>query len=285
MTQPKQITPSAQAILDEWNKRSGFALEMRVMQTLQRCGFECTHGLTYSDPKTKIDRQFDLRAIRVRGNTCMRLAVECKEISLHCPLVFGRVPRDITEAGHQLVVSTEQDLDVSGMPKGIAFQRHAMVVDQRADESMYVAGALVAKGYMQVSGNSRNGPDELYSRLAQAIASASDHVDEAHEDYRRTETATCMTFILPLTVLPDGMLWAIDHDVDGKLVDGPVAVDAIEYAIHNTIPGPLMNGSAYRVTHLEVVTESGLSRRLEYLTGAAGQRAVFRRELLAKASL
>ena len=104
MTKPQEKTPSAEFILGEWNNRSGFALEMRVMQALRWAGCECTHGLTYTDPKTKMDRQFDLRATRVRGNTCMRLAVECKELSPQCPLVFGRVPRDMTEAGHQLVV-------------------------------------------------------------------------------------------------------------------------------------------------------------------------------------
>ena len=228
-------------------------------------------------------RQFDLRATRVRGNTCMRLAVECKELSPQCPLVFGRVPRDMTEAGHQLVVSAEKDLDTSGMPNGIAFQRHALVVNQLADESMYAAGDLVAKGYMQVSGNSRNGPDELYSRLSQAIASASDHVDEAHEDYRRTESPVCMTFILPLVVVPDGRLWAIDHDENGNRVNGPVPVEAVEYAIHKTIPGHLLNGSPYKVTHLEVVTEVGLSRRLEHLSSDAGQRAMFLRQFVAKA--
>ncbi len=283
MSQPKETSPSAEAILDEWNSRSGFALEMRAMKALRRLGFECMHGLTYSDPTTKTDRQFDLRVTRVRGNTCMRLAVECKDITPQCPLVFGRIPRDITEAGHQLVVSTEQDLDTSGIPKGVALERHAMAVDQVADESMYAARDLVAKGYMQVGGKQKNGPDELYSRLAQAIASASDHVDEAHEDYRRTETASCMTFILPLVVVPDGRLWAIDHDEDGNRVKGPLPVDAIEYAIHKMIPGPLLNGSPYRVTHLEVVTEHGLARRLEYLLSDAGQRAVFRRELVAKA--
>jgi hypothetical protein len=283
MTKPRETTPSAEAILGEWNNRSGFALEMRVMQALRRAGWECTHGLTYSDPKTKLDRQFDLRATRVRGNTCMRLAIECKEVSPQYPLVFGLVPRDTTEAGHQLVVSSEKDLVTSDMPKGIALQRHALVANQLADESLYAAGAFVAKGYMQVSGNSRNGPDELYSRLAQAIASASDHVDEAHEDYRRTETPICMTFILPLVVVPDGGLWAIDHDEDGNRANGPVPVDAIEYGIHKTIPGPLLNGSPYNVTHLEVVTERGLERRLEYLSSDAGQRAVFLRQLVAKA--
>lgn len=283
MKKPQETPPSADAILGEWNNRSGFALEMRVMQALRRAGYECTHGLTYSDPKTKVDRQFDLRATRVRGNTCMRLAVECKEISAQYPLVFGRVPRDITEAGHQLVVSAEKDLDTTGMPKGIALERHAMVVNQLADESLYAAGDHVAKGYMQVSGNSKNGPDELYSRLAQAIASASDHVDEAHEEYRRTGTAVCMTFILPLVVVPDGRLWAIDHDEDGNRVKSPAPVDAIEYGIHKTIPGPMLNGSPYKVTHLEVVTESGLDRRLEYLSSDAGQRAVFLRQLVAKA--
>lgn len=84
---------------------SDFSFEIRVLNSLVKCGFACEHGGTYDDPVTQKPRQFDIRATQCFGNRFVRLAVECKNIRDASPLLVSCVPRAPEDAFHEIVAS------------------------------------------------------------------------------------------------------------------------------------------------------------------------------------
>jgi hypothetical protein len=276
---PTQLTP--QLIKDQFEKRSGFALEMRTLRALTEAGFECQHGLLYVDPVTDLDRQFDLRAVAYRKRCCIRLAVECKGVREGHPLVFGRLPRTPEESQHQVLVSSADDLDPGQPHKPPIYEKHAKAETLYGSESLYLPDKPVAKTYLHYSTSPKNEPDEIHVRWMQAVASSSDLLFSAHDEYSRMEVDDCATFILPMVVVPEGSLWVIDYGVSGDELGEPKQEERVEFAIFKTVSGPKLYGDNLLLTHLEFVTEQGLLSRIEFLLSPEGLRAVFPKAYLA----
>lgn len=280
MSKPHPTPPTPELIKDQFEKRSGFALEMRTLRALREAGFDCQHGLLYVDPVTDLDRQFDLRAVAYRKRCCIRLAVECKGVREGHPLVFGRLPRSPEESQHQVLVSSADDLDPRQPHKLPIYEKHAKAETLYGTESLYLPEKPVAKTYLHYSPSPKNEPDEIHVRWMQAVASSSDLLFSAHDEYTRMEVDDCATFILPMVVVPDGSLWVIDYAASGKPLGEPKPEERVEFAIFKTVSGPKMYGEDLRLSHLEFVTEQGLLSRIRFLLGPEGLRAVFPKEFL-----
>jgi hypothetical protein len=241
----------------------------------RRVSFDCQHGLLYVDPVTDLDRQFDLRAVAYRKRCCVRLAVECKGVREGHPLVFGRLPRSPEEAQHQVLVSSTKDLGPGRSHKAPIDEQHAKAQMVFGAESLYPPDHFVAKTYMHYSSNHKNEPDEIHVRWMQAVASSTDLLTSAHDEYKRMEVDECVTFILPLVVVPDGSLWVIDYAPSGEVLADPQQTDAVEFAIFKSLSGPKLYGEDYLLSHLEFVTEHGLDSRIRFLLSPEGLRTVF----------
>jgi hypothetical protein len=281
VSQQHSAAPTPEDIRGQFEQRSGFALEMRTLQALKAAGFDCQHGLLYTDPVTDCDRQFDLRAVARRRRCCIRLAVECKGVRESNPLVFGRLPRTPEESLHQILVSSATDLEPSQSIKAPVFEKHAAAETLHGSESLYLPDRPVAKAYLHYSQNHKNEPDEIYKRWMQAVASSSDLLLSAHDEYTRMEVAECATFILPMVVVPEGSLWVIDYASSGEIMGDPQQATQVEFAISKTVSGPKMYGEDYLISHLEFVTEQGLVSRIQFLLRPDGLRSVFPKRYLA----
>jgi hypothetical protein len=273
------LTP--QLIKDQFEQRSGFALEMRTLQALKAESFDCQHGLLYVDPVTDRDRQFDLRAVAYRKRCCIRLAVECKGVREGNPLVFGRLPRSPEESRHQVLVSSANDLDPGPAVKAPIYEKHAKAETLFGKESLYLPDQPVAKTYLHYSTGNSKDPDEIHVRWMQAVASSSDLLVSAHDEYTRMEIDECATFILPMVVVPEGSLWVIDYASSGEPLGDPRQENRVEFAIFKSVSGPKLYGEDYLLSHLEFVTEKGLHSRIQFLLSPEGLRAVFPRSYLA----
>ena len=65
--------------------------------------------------------------------------------------------------------------------------------------------------------------------------------------------------VLPIVVVPDGMLWTVVLDLDGKRQAGPQKAERCSFYVgHAYSAGSVMSGVSFTISHLEFVTLSGL---------------------------
>jgi hypothetical protein len=85
-------------------EEADFGFEMRVLHRLRELGYDYAPSGTYRDPVTDKMRQFDIRASIITKHTLLSLAVECKNIRTHNPLLISAVPRTTGEAFHDRIL-------------------------------------------------------------------------------------------------------------------------------------------------------------------------------------
>ncbi|MEP5731778.1 MAG: hypothetical protein ABJL67_20655 [Sulfitobacter sp.] len=247
---------------------SDFAFELRVLRMLIAKGADCEHGGQYRDPDTKKYREFDIRLRLTRGATTVSAAVECKAIGGHFPLLVSTVPRSAAEAYHQVfkyrpVERTPREpfnIPRVELPEGMQGTR----ID---DSCLYSVRSPVGKSTAQVGRRETKTRDlhandsEFFEKWSQALQSLDDLVEEIgdkefiHAIWNgREHTALA----LPIVVVPNGCLWSVGYDHDGQRTAPPAQVSRVSIYIgrsyHNGFPG-----SSLDVSHLEVMTEAGLS--------------------------
>jgi len=248
---------------DFLSNESDFAFEMRVLHKLRTLEFECEHGGTYEDPITQKRRQFDIRAKLVREIYDLRLAVECKNLRESSPLLVHAVKRRVDEAFHHLVVHPTRE--------------QWRIVPVESYESTYEPGQFVGKSTDQVArkddGEFKRSDAEAFDKMMQAVNSAGDAVESAVRVGRALDT---IISIIPMLVLPDGMLWQVDYADDGKQIGEPKQVDYCPFFINH--PWQVVREASppyapYRLSHLEIVTFSGVMTRAasHLLAQAPGQ--------------
>jgi len=242
---PRSI--SAPDLAEFVEQGSDFSFEMLVLRTLRRLGFDCSHGGTYQDPVTQKGRQFDIHAERLVGESHVALAVECKNIQEHAPLMLSTVPRTSAEAFHQLMYS----------PHNSPFKRTR---SESGDRSFYLPGLPVAKRIDQVSRNQSgvltSDDSATWEKLSQAVNSCHGLIERhAHPP------SSLVTAIVPVLVVPPQRLWRVDYDANGQLTHQPHLVAQVELFLDRTwtVPGyPGTGGMSYRLSHLEILTFDAL---------------------------
>lgn len=192
---------------------SDFSFEMQVLKKLRDLGLTCEHGGLYEDPVTKKPREFDIRAFHRTGACYIRLAIECKNLSDHFPLLVSSVPRVQAEAFHDFLVLAEPR--TTGDPR--AQRLRALGSD------LYPARGLVVKSTAQVGRvDSKEAPisasdSEVYEKWGQALASAHDLVLAAARDASEDHSGQpSFAAVVPVLVVPNDRLWEVSFDENGK---------------------------------------------------------------------
>jgi len=236
--------------------RSDFEFEMKVLKKLTELGFTCHHAGTYSDPVTSKLRQFDIRAHRHWENRTLFLAVECKLIVPGNPLVVSRGPRRIAESFHEVLFHRPREREVNRILLMESDWKNYRI---RNPKSVYVAKDLVGKRMDQVShdgkGGFNSGDKEVFDKFSQATSSSCDLVWQAMSG--PVESAN---IVVPVVVVPDDVLWCIDYEEDGSHSGAPHLVQNTEFFV--SISWTVGSGTfsvRYWISHLEIVTYSGLS--------------------------
>ncbi len=278
MARLKEAEVSPKDLTEYLDTSSDFAFELKVQQQLVRHGFDCEHGGTYEDPISGKLRQFDLRARRKYGYARVALAVECKQLRPHFPLMVLRVPRRNEESFHEvlLIVDPEKhDIDEAQSIMVPAFQRYAKNLRVAPTQCLYEAKTPVGKSCTQV-GRDANGAivansSEAFEKWSQAISSARGLVDYECADIPSNKEGWILSMVLPVMVVPDDRLWSADFDQDGKLVSGPDRTNRCPYLLNAVATGgDQLRSTSYTISHVEFVTTTGLDWLLDQFGGDRG---------------
>jgi hypothetical protein len=240
---------------------SDFAFEMRVLGQLRALGFECTHSGTYSDPVTDKIRQFDIRATKRESNSTLALAVECKNLRPNNPLLLSAVPRSAAESFHDLIVWDRQSYITPQSVRSVT--GHA---------SAYRPGEMVGKKTDQVgrepSGTLVSNDEATFEKLNQAVNSCRDLVHE----YLRDPSPPLVRAIVPLLVVPPGLLWEVDYSPDGNLETKARLVRRAALFLNHAWSEDFGVDTkiSYRLSHIDLATLDALPGIMATYFGAGG---------------
>ncbi len=250
-------------LIEYLNTSSDFAFELRCLEHLSKLGFDCQHGGSYTDPVTKKPRQFDIRAQKSQESRCVRCAIECKNLSESFPLLVMCVPRAQGESFHDLILSYHPDMVKQSYAEIPACKKNSETRRVNQPYSVYVVGEPVGKSCVQVGkgkdGSVTGNDAEVFAKWSQALASANDLADEAAEE-GETCKKICLSLILPVLIVPDGMLWKVDYESNGSRNGVPVQTDRCSFFVdkyYSTFSSSL-HGTSLIISHLEFVTLAGL---------------------------
>ncbi|RYZ76818.1 MAG: hypothetical protein EOP06_30920 [Proteobacteria bacterium] len=73
--------------------------------------------------------------------------------------------------------------------------------------------------------------------------------------------------VMPVLVVPDDMLWAVDYAADGTLVEGPQRVGEVNLYLGKSVRTKFL---AYDLTHMPVMTFGKFSTYLDDLLSKGG---------------
>lgn len=262
MNKPSQPGPTeiSSAELNEYvDGSSSFAFELQVLKRFNDLEFRCEHGGSYVDAASGKVRQFDIRARWERGDKEILCAVECKSLSRFAPLLVLSVPRRTDESYHEIIMAMDEKTRLNtGLGRSLSYYLTGRHCGYRIDDPVGKSCAQVSKIRGEVSGKDT----EIYDRWSQALASASDLVEEAGQT--RVHRNVMMSAVLPILVVPDGMLWQIQFDQTGAKTRDPEQVRRCSYFVgHSYQCRTWPDAGTFRVSHLEIVTLSGLNLLLD----------------------
>lgn len=262
------------ADLEEFIKtQDDFALELYVYSLARELGFKTTHAGSYSDRITGKTRQFDVRASRSLGEDVnVYFAIECKCLRPTFPLLISQIPRTPSE-------SFQDVMQAQGMRTAGSSRTRVVgprVVRLEGVKSIYPPNQYVGKSMVQVgyndAGRFLTNDHEVFDKWGQAIASVNDLIREAAFLQVHSELPQ-RSVVLPVLVVPDERLWIVNYAENGTLQDGPEQTDEVRFFIGDNqtyVPNP---DHIYTVSHLHVVTKSGLGNFLRsYLEGGINSK-------------
>jgi hypothetical protein len=246
-------------LLDYLNSYSDFSFELRVLKMLRDNGLDCEHGGLYTDPVTGKSREFDIRAAKTLKVFRVRLAVECKNIRANFPVLISCVPRHPSESYHEIAWLSE--------PKRVnlrppAMQSRAKVLRLTDNYSIYKSGNFVGKSIAQVGRLHDDtilaNDNELFDKWSQALSSADDLSSRMYWDGNDEIDKQLFSTVVPIVIVPDGILWSVHYDTDGNMSSGPSQVTRCPCFIDKTYKINTIPPVWFDISHIEIMTYSGL---------------------------
>ena len=259
---------------------SDFSFELQTLKLIRDAGLQCDHGGLYQDSITKKTREFDIRAFVSIGKTSVRLPIECKNVRPNYPILVSRIPRHESESFHEVAYFVHLDSqDIVNVP---AFREKVKILRITGADSRYKPGMPVGKNIVQVgrawekAGGIVDSDADVFDRWSQCLASANDLVEKTYWEESEREDLPSMAAVIPLLIVPNGHLWAVDYDSAGKLINEPTQIDStsifvnMQYSMGSPISEELL------VSHLEVLTSNGLQQFInDSLTSATALQVIF----------
>lgn len=278
--------PIGQATLLEYlETKSDFHFELKVLKMMRDLGLPCEHGGHYTDPVTKKSREFDIRCRAAAGPFQVQLAVECKNLQPHFPLLVTAVRRPAAESYHDVarVADPEEGTGLYGMrvPALPEPRARAQRIDGR--RSMYAEGEPVGKSTTQVGMSAARDPEmvvgdsDVYEKWGQCLSSLADLVAEI-EDMRNenSRSGRLVATALPVLVVPNGTLWRTIYADDGSRIEDPCLVERVSIWVGKEHDLGFNNPDNFIISHVEVMTEDGLANFIQTsLTSERAMQATF----------
>ncbi len=252
---------TAEDIAAYLDAQDDFDLELFVHRSLVMSGFHSEHAGSYSDPLTAQPRRFDVRARRFfpAGRRQVLLAVECQSLSADSPLVVSRVPRTVQECYHEVVRSWQTQETGEDRVAVLRWERGPELYPENVQ-----VGRKIAQIRTDVAGECQAAAEEPAEKWSEAVASAADLVREANGASRERGAPDCYTLVLPLLVVSNAALWAVDYTETGQRARSALPLDEAEVFLGRDYE--LSPGYRYRISHLHLFTRQGFSRFIAKLT-------------------
>jgi len=251
----KPETPLTEAELRAFaSESSDFAFEMAVLRVLRGAELESEHAATYTDPITSRIRAYDIRSRHVRPSRAVRLAVECKNLQAHNPLLVHATPRQLSEAYHSVITRVR---DVALLSQ----QSHRRSYPETVYGIKEPVGRQTDQPFKDDKGKFKSSDSATFEKWLQAVNGCRDLLEEV---VRAPYFQPQANAIVPFLVIPEGVLWQVDYDDNGKVIEPVRQVEKTTLIIRHawTVPtgyGPL----SYDISHLEIVTLPALKQRLK----------------------
>lgn len=266
--------------LEYLNSYSDFSFELRTLSMIAAHGLAYEHGGNYEDPVTKKAREFDIRAVMRKGAYAVHLAVECKNIGANFPLLVSRVPRLQQESYHEVTMSSELEKEI--LHSIAAMTPGARVARLKGALSSYKPFTPVGKSLAQI-GRSKDkdgtlvaSDSEVYDKWAQCLSSADDLVGRCFSDERPESVTWLFSTVIPIVVVPDGRLWVVEYESDGKRKSDPTPCDHCSVYVDKSYVANNIAGEYFSISHLEMMTSSGLSKFIkDCLINEAAMAGIF----------
>jgi hypothetical protein len=269
MSKPANI--QASDIRNVVTKEDDFGHEMRVGNLIRSVqSMSMQHGGTYTDPVTKKPRQFDYRCSLTKSSTRLSLAVECKNISPSFQLVVCGTGRTESEAFHEII-----EARLGHFRRKTAIINGLSSVTRRAihENAFYPPHQFVGKSLVQIQADktpmTRMKDSEIYDKWAQALSSAVGLAESACAFPNGAQPPKFITAILPIVVIPDGLLWHAIYDEKGNLSKDPTQVDECEFFVSKEIDlGKIRTPLFHRFTfsHVHFFSLTGFGSFLSQMT-------------------
>jgi hypothetical protein len=227
-----------------------FGHEMRVGRLLRGYfGNQTLQGGTYIDPVSGKARQFDFRWRHQLAEHGLNLAIECKNVNPDSPVIISGRKRSESEAFHELVESRKGGRFRTNKGNIFLDVPAARVIRRiTGNASVYFPEAFVGKSLLQLKKKdgkySRTRDTEIYEKWSQALASAVDLVDAAGRNATVATNQHVFTFVLPVVVLPDGSLWKVEYNVNGKIIQVPQRSTQVEFFVAHKASPPVELGDS-----------------------------------------
>ena len=265
---------------------SDFAFEMEILQLVQQTGSEnTTWGGLYFDPNTGKQRQYDIRTELSLGKSafscCIKLAIECKNLKPHYPLVISCTPRNQSERCvdnwcfpqmPEAHYSEDEKGDIQWCPPII--EPHYMQIP-KTSTSFYPLDEPVGRSLVQIGqdtdGKLTTDDAQTYDKWSQALASLHGVLTKLSSDNIPVKQKNLV--FLPIVVVPDYTLWQINYSRAGEIIDTPKKVNAVSYWVDVTYDVRFSVGiESYNISHLHFFTKKGL---LDFLTNEMHPKKAF----------
>jgi hypothetical protein len=262
----KQLNDKHVVVVDDLQEylrdESDFAFEMAILSDINRSTVHGEHGGLYVDPITKKTRQFDLRATVGTFRWQVHMAIECKNLKPHFPLLITAVPRRSEESVHSVLYFGD----------GLRCEAHVV-----SSTDLYGVDKPVGKNLAQVGrakDTSITSTDEdVFAKWTQSINAASGLIAKALDYLKQPGDKS---FIVPVVVVPDGRLWVATYDADGSLLKEPAQANHVPYFVKRTLWSELIaNPNEYMISHVEFVTQTGLQSLLKFFSSPNGRECIF----------
>lgn len=267
-------------LLEYLESQSDFNFELHVLKMLRENGLDCEHGGHYEDPVTKKSREFDIRAVKTINQLRVRMAIECKNIREHFPILISCVPRHKTESYHQIIYTNEPSNSPQDVISPLNLSR-ARALSMRDQYSLYKEGEPVGKSTVQVgrqqNDNSITANDsELFDKWGQCLSSSHDLAAQAYWD-GYDEKESFKSALIPFVVVPNDSLWTVNYNADGERISEPTPTERCScYIDKDFIMGTDMAKERLWMSHMEIMTFNGLQSFIEqYLKSEEGINKIF----------
>ncbi len=262
---------TADHIAEYLSSRDDFDLELTAYRAFREHGWNAQLGGMYPDPLQPKHRQYDVRAHAViwpEAHCEMRIAVECKNLSVEFPLVVSRVPCVVEESQH-CVIRTWIRREIGDLTVEISESDPNRL-------QLCPVGSPIGKSLTQIRVDGKRlvaSDSDTYDKWIQAIASAAQLAELGARSQAPAPDNEAFTFVMPALLVADKTLWVVDYSEDGTRA-APAQVDEALYFVDRSHEiahryGPRI----YHMRHLFIYTQAGFARMLNNYNSPTGSMA------------